>query len=76
MPQDKGRPEWQNQKWEHLFPKDIPRQDINRSDCGVFTAMFANRLGINQPFDFQQPDVRYNIRVRMVNELIDGKLMD
>ena len=73
--QDKRKENWSSQEWEHLFPKDIPRQH-NGCDCGVFASMFANRLGLNQPFDFQQADVRLNIRVTMVNELMDGKLKE
>ena len=51
---------------------DVPRQ-INGSDCGVFTLMYARHLAAGKEFDFGQEDMK-RIRHAIVSELSDGKL--
>ncbi|PNH04266.1 Sentrin-specific protease 1 [Tetrabaena socialis] len=50
---DKLKQRWDTSKWAIEFPKNIPRQR-NGCDCGVFAIMFADRLGLGVPFDFDQ----------------------
>lgn len=59
--------------WPELYPSDIPRQ-TNGCDCGVFSLLFCNRLGAGMAFDFDQPDLLINARVKIACELLDGKL--
>jgi Ulp1 family protease len=51
--QDKRQETWDTASWQVLCPEDIPRQ-TNGCDCGVFSLLFCNRLGLGQPFDFAQ----------------------
>jgi hypothetical protein len=51
--QDKRGEAWDTASWQVLHPTNIPRQ-TNSCDCGVFSLLFCNRLGLGQPFDFLQ----------------------
>ncbi|WIA13881.1 hypothetical protein OEZ85_002453 [Tetradesmus obliquus] len=70
---DKRGEAWDTASWEVACPEDIPRQ-ANGCDCGVFSLLFCNRLGLGVPFDFAQADLLVNARVRIACELMDGRL--
>lgn len=51
----------------------IPQQ-MNGSDCGVFSCTFAEFITRNANLSFQQEDMPY-LRIKMAYEIITGKLM-
>lgn len=61
--------------WKRLYPTNIPRQD-NDWDCGVFTAMYAERFGQHgaqqgrrRRLGFSQSDMPY-LRQKMTCQLV------
>ena len=66
---DKRNIEVNLDQWETIYPKDIPRQH-NGCDCGVFTVMYANRLGLGRGFDFQTQDMVRDMRIRIGGDLL------
>jgi sentrin-specific protease 1 len=54
--------------WKRIFPSDIPKQ-VNGYDCGLFTLMYADRLGMGLPFEFNQ-DQMDAIRVKVLHRLM------
>jgi hypothetical protein len=73
--QDKLKQKWDASSWPRSYPKNIPRQ-TNGNDCGVFTLLYANRLGLGAAWDFSQADLLVNGRVRVTCELLEGRLRD
>ena len=53
--------------------RDCPRQ-MNGSDCGVFSCMFAEFISRNRPISFGQQQMQY-FRSKMMFEIVQGKLM-
>ncbi|XP_014218653.1 sentrin-specific protease 1-like [Copidosoma floridanum] len=53
--------------------KNIPQQ-MNGSDCGVFSCIFAEYVCANKSFDFSQDDMPY-FRNKMVYEILTMKLI-
>jgi hypothetical protein len=37
----------------------------------VFNSFFECRLGLGQPFDFRQPDLLVNARIKICNQLLE-----
>ena len=56
-----------------VIVKDIPQQ-MNGSDCGMFTCKFAEYLSRNANITFSQEDMPY-FRRRMIYEIVEAKLM-
>lgn len=57
--------------WSVSYPKSpmIPAQ-YNNKDCGIFTCMFCNRLGIKgATFDFGAEDMVESMRVAITMDL-------
>lgn len=59
--------------WVKQSVTDCPRQ-MNGSDCGVFSCMFAEHLSRNAPITFSQSDMPY-FREKMVFEISTGELL-
>jgi len=53
--------------------RDVPRQ-MNGSDCGVFSCMFAEYICRNKSITFTQNEMPY-FRNRMVLEIVQGQLL-
>eukprot|EP00775_Hariotina_reticulata_P005601 gene5601-5839_t len=70
---DKLKQDWDVDSWPEHFPSAIPRQ-TNGCDCGVFTLLYASRLGLGRLFDFRQDDLLVDARVKMTCELLDIKI--
>lgn len=66
---DKKKTPYDTSDWKKETPKDIPRQG-NMSDCGAFTCTFAERLSLEQPFNFSQEDM-VTIRRRMALNIVN-----
>lgn len=71
---------YKNNKFMSLFSKiyfllfqDIPQQ-MNGSDCGMFSCMFAEYISRNVPISFSQNDMPY-FRRKMVLEIVEGRLL-
>jgi len=60
-------------KWSQVIASDIPQQ-MNGSDCGMFTCKFAEYLSRRAKFTFSQRDMPY-FRKRMVYEIVKNKLL-
>lgn len=52
---------------------DVPRQ-MNGSDCGVFSCIFAEYITRNKELTFSQENMIY-FRQRMILEIVQGKLL-
>lgn len=59
--------------WKLLFISDIPQQ-MNGSDCGVFTCKFAEYITANEDLSFDQSNMPY-FRRAMVWEILNKKLL-
>jgi Ulp1 family protease len=61
-----------SQEWEYYenYPEygNVPQQD-NAYDCGVFTCMNANYLGLDLVMDYTKDDIEY-FRGRIVSEIM------
>ena len=60
-------------EWRQLIVKKIPQQ-MNGSDCGMFTCKFAEYLSRRARFTFSQSDMPY-FRRRMVYEISKNVLL-
>jgi Ulp1 family protease len=58
--------------WRRRYCQRCPQQ-TNGWDCGVFTIMAAEYLGLGKPWDYGQQHMKH-IRVKMVNAIKCGKL--
>lgn len=59
--------------WPRQYPTAIPRQH-NGCDCGVFAAMYAERLGAGRRLGFTQQDMPYlrqKLTVQLVQKRVD-----
>lgn len=73
----KGQPDQQALEWRlgGLDPKDVPQQ-MNGSDCGVFTCMFARSLALGKNLsDIHQCDMPY-YRKLMALEILNSSIID
>lgn len=60
-------------QWTSEIVKEIPQQ-MNGSDCGMFTCMYAETLTRGENITFTQKDMPY-FRKRMVYEILKKKLL-
>lgn len=70
---DKKKAEYDVSKWKLENVKNIPQQ-MNGSDCGMFSCTFAEFLTRDAKLNFSQEDMPY-LRRKMVVEIITGKLL-
>lgn len=70
---DKKKCEYDTSDWELKNLKDIPQQ-MNGSDCGMFSCTFAEFLSRNAKISFSQEDMPY-LRRKMVIEILEGRLL-
>ncbi|XP_046487627.1 sentrin-specific protease 1 [Neodiprion pinetum] len=70
---DKKKQPYDMTGWKLENVKDIPQQ-MNGSDCGVFSCMFAEYLCANKRLTFSQEDMPY-FRNKMVYEILKSKLL-
>lgn len=70
---DKKKKAYDMSDWKLKSAKDIPQQ-MNGSDCGVFSCMFAEYVCANKKITFTQQDMPY-FRNKMVYEILKSKLL-
>ncbi|KAL0267500.1 UNVERIFIED_CONTAM: hypothetical protein PYX00_009753 [Menopon gallinae] len=70
---DKRKIPYSTSDWRKKNVEDIPQQ-MNGSDCGVFSCMFAEHLSRDTPILFTQDNMPY-FRRKMVLEILEGKLL-
>lgn len=70
---DKKKQSYDMSDWKLRSAKNIPQQ-MNGSDCGVFSCMFAEYVCANKKITFTQDDMPY-FRNKMVYEILKGKLL-
>lgn len=70
---DKKRSEFDVSGWELHNVKKIPQQ-MNGSDCGMFSCTFAEFLARDARISFTQEDMPY-LRRKMVVEILEGRLL-
>lgn len=70
---DKKKQPYDMNDWKLQSAKNIPQQ-MNGSDCGVFSCMFAEYVCANKKITFTQDDMPY-FRNKMVYEILKGKLL-
>jgi len=70
---DKKKQSYDMSDWKLQSAKNIPQQ-MNGSDCGVFSCMFAEYVCANKKITFTQDDMPY-FRNKMVYEILKGKLL-
>ena len=70
---DKKKTPLNTSDWSLDIVKDIPQQ-INSSDCGVFTCKYADYLVRRKPITFTQEHMPY-FRRRMVYEILTKQLL-
>ncbi|KAL6264523.1 hypothetical protein P5V15_004630 [Pogonomyrmex californicus] len=70
---DKKKQPYDMSDWKLQSAKNIPQQ-MNGSDCGVFSCMFAEYVCANKKITFTQDDMPY-FRNKMVYEILKGKLL-
>lgn len=70
---DKKKQPYNMNEWRLQSAKNIPQQ-MNGSDCGVFSCMFAEYACANKRITFTQEDMPY-FRSKMVYEILKGKLL-
>uniref|UniRef100_A0A1B6KPG0 Ubiquitin-like protease family profile domain-containing protein n=1 Tax=Graphocephala atropunctata TaxID=36148 RepID=A0A1B6KPG0_9HEMI len=70
---DKKKKEYDISNWTTKNVKEIPQQ-MNGSDCGMFSCMFAEYLSRNARISFSQSDMPY-FRRKMVYEIISKTLL-
>jgi len=56
-----------------VIAKEIPQQ-MNGSDCGMFTCKFAEYISRRARFTFSQKDMPY-FRQRMIYEIVQNDLI-
>lgn len=71
--QDKKKQPYDMSNWTLQSAKNIPQQ-MNGSDCGMFSCMFAEYVCANKKITFTQDDMPY-FRNKMVYEILKGKLL-
>ena len=59
--------------WSKVIAKKIPQQ-MNGSDCGMFTCKFAEYISRRARITFSQSDMPY-FRQRMVHEIVTNSLL-
>ena len=59
--------------WSKVIAKEIPQQ-MNGSDCGMFTCKFAEYISRRARFTFSQTDMPY-FRRRMIHEIVQNTLL-
>lgn len=69
---DKKKQHFDTSKFQKESVVDAPRQ-MNGSDCGVFSCMFAEYITRNREITFSQQHMPY-FRQKMVLEIVQGKL--
>lgn len=70
---DKKKLSYDMSDWILQSAKNIPQQ-MNGSDCGMFSCMFAEYVCANKKITFTQDDMPY-FRNKMVYEILKGKLL-
>lgn len=70
---DKKKQAYDMSDWTFQSAKNIPQQ-MNGSDCGMFSCMFAEYVCANKKITFTQDDMPY-FRNKMVYEILRGKLL-
>ncbi|XP_078036580.1 sentrin-specific protease 1 [Augochlora pura] len=70
---DKKKQQYDTSNWKLECPKNIPQQ-MNGSDCGVFSCMFAEYICVNKKITFTQQDMPY-FRNKMVYEILKSTLL-
>ncbi|XP_058810240.1 sentrin-specific protease 1-like [Phymastichus coffea] len=70
---DKKKKSFEFLGWNFECIKDIPKQ-MNGSDCGVFSCMFAEYVSANKKLDFTQEDMPY-FRKKMIYEILTVQLL-
>lgn len=70
---DKRKTHLSMNDWEIESVRNLPRQ-MNGSDCGVFSCMFAEYITRNKPITFSQENMVY-FRQKMIYEIAKGKLL-
>ncbi|XP_054001163.1 sentrin-specific protease 1-like [Hylaeus anthracinus] len=70
---DKKKQHYDTSNWKLECVKNIPQQ-MNGSDCGVFSCMFAEYICANRKITFTQDDMPY-FRNKMVYEILTSKLL-
>ncbi|XP_071630578.1 uncharacterized protein [Temnothorax longispinosus] len=70
---DKKKQPYNMNDWKLKPARNIPQQ-MNGSDCGVFSCMFAEYVCANKKITFTQEDMPY-FRNKMVYEILKGKLL-
>ena len=71
--QDKKGSPLDTSNWSKVIAKKIPQQ-MNDSDCGMFSCKFAEYCSRRARFTFSQSDMPY-FRRRMVYEIVKNTLM-
>lgn len=70
---DKKNCNYDTSNWSLTNMKDIPQQ-MNGSDCGMFSCTFAEFLSRDAKITFSQDDMPY-LRRKMIVEIIQGRLL-
>lgn len=70
---DKKKQPYDTSNWKLECAKNIPQQ-MNGSDCGVFSCMFAEYISANKKITFTQQDMPY-FRNKMVYEILKSTLL-
>lgn len=70
---DKRKEPFDTSKFHKESVADAPRQ-MNGSDCGVFSCMFAEYITRNRQITFSQENMPY-FRRKMILEIVQGKLL-
>jgi len=71
---DKKKTPFDTSGFQAQIVKDIPQQ-MNGSDCGMFTCKFAEYLSRNAPITFSQENMPY-FRRRMIWEIVNNTLLN
>lgn len=70
---DKKKSSYDTSQYSMEIVKDIPQQ-MNGSDCGMFTCKFAEYISRNAAITFNQENMPY-FRRRMIYEIVKNNLM-
>lgn len=70
---DKKKTSYDTSDWSTECVRDIPQQ-MNGSDCGMFSCTFAEFYSRDAKFTFKQDDMPY-LRSKMVVEIVTGELL-
>jgi sentrin-specific protease 1 len=71
--QDKLKKSFSMNGWQYETVQEIPEQ-MNGSDCGVFSCKFAEYVSRDAPIDFSQEHMPF-FRLRMVYEILNKTLL-